>query len=41
LQGAQIGLVNRTGRLRGVQLGLVNLSKDGGLPFMPGMNLGF
>lgn len=39
--GAQIGLFNYARRLRGLQIGLVNMSKDGGLPLMVLVNAGF
>jgi hypothetical protein len=40
-RGAQIGLFNSSKRLQGVQLGLVNVAEEGGLPVTPLMNLGW
>ena len=37
----QLGLFNATRRLQGVQLGLVNFSRHGGLPFMVLANVGW
>lgn len=38
--GFQIGLINVTKSLRGIQLGLININKSG-IPFLPGINIGF
>ncbi len=39
--GVQIGLVNITETMYGGQLGLINIIKDGPVPFFPVINLGF
>ncbi|MDI1443468.1 hypothetical protein [Polyangium sp. 6x1] len=39
LAGGLAKLVNRAARLQGVQLGRVNLSSQGGLPFLPLVNV--
>ncbi|MBN2341070.1 MAG: hypothetical protein JXX29_11155 [Deltaproteobacteria bacterium] len=41
LQGVQIGLVNVAQKLSGLQIGGFNGCRQGGLPFMIGLNLGF
>lgn len=41
VKGLQIGLINRTKHLRGVQIGVLNSSDDGGLPFIPVVNVGW
>ncbi len=41
VRGLQLGLANYAGVLSGVQIGVVNIASIGGLPFMPGINLGF
>jgi hypothetical protein len=41
VHGAQIGIYNHAGLLRGIQIGLLNRSEDGGLPWLPVMNLGW
>lgn len=39
--GIQVGLVNITETMYGGQLGLINIIKDGPVPFFPIINLGF
>jgi hypothetical protein len=39
--GLQIGVVNMSSRLRGVQIGALNFNRDGPLPFMLGINVGW
>ncbi len=41
VRGLQIGFLNVTGRLYGAQLGFLNVSRQNGLPFMIGINIGF
>lgn len=40
MNGVQVGFINVTGRLRGVQLGLLNFALQGGAKFMPLLNVG-
>ncbi|MCP4711771.1 MAG: hypothetical protein GY869_24395, partial [Planctomycetes bacterium] len=40
-RGVQIGVVNYARKLAGVQIGPFNGNRDGGLPFMVGLNIGF
>lgn len=40
VQGLQLGLVNYADRLDGAQVGVINVSRRGGLPIMPVVNLG-
>ena len=39
--GLQIGVVNVSRKLRGVQIGALNFNRDGRLPFMLGINVGW
>ncbi|MGD1002909.1 MAG: hypothetical protein ABSA67_19635 [Candidatus Brocadiia bacterium] len=42
MRGLQLSaLVNHTRRLSGVQIGLININRDGWLPFFPLVNVGF
>ncbi len=41
VEGVQIGVVNYAGRLKGIQLGLINISAENGLPVMPVFNAGW
>ena len=41
VNGFQIGLLNHTRELNGIQIGFANISKKGGLPFSPIINIGF
>lgn len=41
MRGLQISLVNWTDDLEGVQLGLINIHRNGWLPFLPLFNFGF
>lgn len=41
MRGLQISLVNWTDDLDGVQIGLINIHRNGWLPFLPFFNFGF
>jgi hypothetical protein len=41
MRGLQIALVNWTDDLDGVQIGLVNINRNGWIPFLPVLNFGF
>ena len=39
--GLQLGVVNSAGNLQGVQIGLINMSAEGGAWLFPILNIGF
>ena len=41
MRGLQIALVNWTDDLDGVQIGLININRNGWIPFLPLFNFGF
>ena len=41
VEGFQIGLINRTVSLRGIQLGLINVVEGGPVTFFPIVNAAF
>ena len=41
MRGLQISLVNWTDDLDGFQIGLININRNGRIPFLPLFNFGF